>query len=138
MHHKGGLFAPLIWEKKGHHKAQFERGFCSPRASTDSPEHRLFTTPQRLESHAVAIMPTVSPLDFIIPNPRPSVKPYNIKLLERMENWAGTFFISHLPLPFALIASLALHRPMGLIPNYLLELLPSYKGHNLCLSYSIV
>ena len=127
--------------------AQFEKGFCSPRVITYLPEHRLFTTPQRLELHAVPIIPTVSPLDFIIPNPRPSAKPYHIEPLKRrMKNWAGTFFISHLPLPFALLASLALHRPMGFIPNHLLylyrctllKLLPSHRGYDLCLSSSIV
>jgi hypothetical protein len=42
--------------------------------------------------------------------------PCDTELLEeRMEDWAGTFFISHLPLPFAL---LALHRPLGLNPHH--------------------
>ena len=110
MHHNKSLFTPVIWTQ-GHCHVQFEEGFYSPRATTDSSEHRLFTISQHLELHAVPIS-TVSPLDLTIPNWRPSARPYNIKLLEeRRKNWADTFFISHLPLSFALLPLLALHRP---------------------------
>ena len=137
----------LLFEHKGISMPNSKKGFCLPRANTDSPERRLFSTSQRQKLYAVLIIPTVSPLDLTIPNSRPSARPHNIKLLEKtMENRAGTFFTSHLPLPFALLALLAQHRPMGFIPNHLMylytctlsKLLPFYKRHNLCLSSSIV
>ena len=77
MHHSRSLFTSVIWTQ-GHRHTQFERGFCSLRTITDSPEHRLFTTPQRLELHAVPSLSTVSPLDLTIPNSRPSAGPYSI------------------------------------------------------------
>ena len=44
MHHNSSPLAIVIW-KQGHRHTLFEKGFCSPRATTGLPENRLFTIP---------------------------------------------------------------------------------------------
>jgi hypothetical protein len=84
------------------------------RQSTGSSQQYNDSNCVQFQSYRPSVSLTRQQFNF-----RQPAMPCDTELLEeRMEDWAGTFFISHLPLSFALLALLALHRRLGLDPHH--------------------